>query len=78
MNVRDRQPGIIGEAGKNLGAPPTPSEPGISKRQIAGACDRSIHAHFSVDLDAVWSMIEPDLPSLSADARRLQRHEPRL
>ena len=78
MNDRDRQLRILDEAGKNLGAPPTPSEPGISKRQIAGACDRSIHAHFSVDLDAVWSMIEPDLPSLSADARRLQRHEPRL
>ena len=78
MNDRDRQLRIIDEAGKNLGAPLTPSEPGIPWRQIAGARVRSILAYFSVDLDAVWSMIEQDLPSLGADVQRLLRHQPGL
>jgi uncharacterized protein with HEPN domain len=42
-------------------------------RQIAGARDRLIHAYFSVDLDAVWSMIEQDLPALRANAQRILR-----
>ena len=32
---------------------------------------RLIHAYFSVDLDAVWAMIEQDLPTLKTHARRI-------
>jgi len=31
---------------------------------IGGTRDRLIHAYFRVDLDAVWSMVEQDLPAL--------------
>jgi uncharacterized protein with HEPN domain len=66
-----RQLEIIGEAVKNLGKALTTSEPAVPWRQIAGARDRLIHAYFSVDLDAVWSMVEQDLPVLRAEVRRI-------
>ena len=59
-----RQLEIIGEAVKNLSKTLTTNQPLVPWRQIAGTRDRLIHAYFSVDLDAVWSMIEQDLPSL--------------
>jgi len=66
-----RQLEIMGEAVKNLSATLTASESAVPWRQIAGTRDRLIHAYFSVDLDAVWSMIEQDLPALKAHARRI-------
>jgi uncharacterized protein with HEPN domain len=33
--------------------------------------DRLIHAYLNVDLDAVWSMVEQDLPSLKTQAGRI-------
>lgn len=66
-----RQLEIIGEAVKPLSPALTLSEPAIPWRQIAGARDRLIHAYFSVDLDAVWSMVEQDLPALRANVQRI-------
>jgi len=40
-------------------------------RLIAGTRDRLIHAYFSVDLDAVWSMVEQDLPALRNHAQAI-------
>lgn len=69
-----RQLEIIGEAVKNLSAQLTATETAIPWRQIAGARDRLIHAYFSVDLDAVWSMIEQDLPTLRVQVKELVEH----
>ena len=66
-----RQLEIIGEAVKNLSSALTQSEPAIPWRQIAGVRDRLIHAYFSVDLAAVWSMVEQDLPALRANVQRI-------
>lgn len=66
-----RQLEIIGEAVKNLSSELKASEPGVPWRQIAGTRDRLIHAYFSVDLDAVWAMVERDIPALYADVGRL-------
>lgn len=66
-----RQLEIIGEAVKNLSAELTGSEPGVPWRSIAGTRDRLIHAYFSVNLDAVWAMVEQDLPTLRRDVARL-------
>jgi uncharacterized protein with HEPN domain len=66
-----RQIEIIGEAVKNLSAELVASEAEVPWRQIAGTRDRLIHAYFKVDLDAVWAMVEQDLPSLKAIARRM-------
>lgn len=69
-----RQLEIIGEAVKNLSAQLTATETAIPWRQIAGARDRLIHVYFSVDLDAVWSMIEQDLPTLRVQVKKLVEH----
>jgi uncharacterized protein with HEPN domain len=66
-----RQIEIIGEAVKNLGAELLASESGVPWRQIAGTRDRLIHAYFKVDLDAVWAMVNKDLPVLRDNVRRM-------
>lgn len=67
-----RQLEIIGEAVKNLSATLTANEPVVPWRLIAGTRDRLIHAYFSVNLDAVWSMVEQDLPALLENVRRIR------
>jgi uncharacterized protein with HEPN domain len=66
---------IIGEAVKRLSAELTAAEPGIPWRLIAGARDRLIHGYFSVDLDAVWAMVEQDLPPLEARLQRILKQQ---
>lgn len=66
-----RQLEIIGEAVNNLSVPLTDGEPSVPWRQIAGARNRLINAYFSVDLAAVWTMVEQDLPHLQADVERI-------
>lgn len=64
-----RELAIIGEAVKGLSPALVASEPAVPWRAIAGVRDRLIHAYFSVDLDAVWSMVEQDLPALRANVQ---------
>jgi uncharacterized protein with HEPN domain len=64
-----RQLEIIGEAVKNPSSTLTARESAVPWRQIAGTRDRLIHANFSVDIDAVWAMIEQDLPALKVQVR---------
>ncbi len=66
-----RQLEIIGEAVKNLSATLIETESTVPWRQIAGTRDRLIHAYFRVDLGAVWSMIETDLPELRARVQKI-------
>ena len=66
-----RQLEIIGEAVKNLSPALTAGEPVVPCRLIAGARDRLIHAYFSVNLDAVWSTVEKDLPALRTNVQRM-------
>ena len=40
-------------------------------RLIAGARDRLIHGYFKVDLEAVWAMVEKDLPGLRSNVQRI-------
>lgn len=56
---------------KNLSAELVASETAVPWRLIAGTRDRLIHGYFKVDLDAVWSMVEQDLPPLKENARRI-------
>ena len=66
-----RQLEIIGEAVKNLSKALTIGATNVPWRQIAGTRDRLIHAYFSVDLDAVWSMVVQDLPELRANVQQI-------
>ncbi len=67
-----RQLEVIGEAVKNLSADLIALESGVPWRQIAGTRDRLIHAYFKVDIEAVWAMVEQDLPALRIDVQRIQ------
>jgi uncharacterized protein with HEPN domain len=67
-----RQIEIVGEAVKNLSAELVAQETDVPWRLIAGTRDRLIHKYFRVDLDAVWSMVEQDLPTLKKHVRRLR------
>ena len=66
-----RQLEIVGEAVKQLSAELKASAPDVPWRQIAGARDRLIHGYFQVDFDAVWVMVEVDLPALETRVMRL-------
>lgn len=66
-----RQVEVIGEAVKNLSADLVAKETGIPWRLIAGTRDRLIHGYFKVDLDAVWAMVEQDLPPLKETTQRM-------
>jgi uncharacterized protein with HEPN domain len=67
-----RQLEVIGEAVKNLSSNLIAQESGVPWRQIAGTRDRLIHAYFKVDIEAVWAMVEQDLPALRIDVQRIQ------
>ena len=67
-----RQLEIVGEAAKNLSVELTQREAGVPWKQIAGARDRLIHGYFRVDLNAVWVMVERDLPTLRDNIRRIR------
>ena len=71
-----RQLEVIGEAVKNLSPDLTRREPAVPWRLIAGTRDRLIHAYFQVDRDAVWSMVEQDLPPLRVQVERLLADPP--
>jgi uncharacterized protein with HEPN domain len=66
-----RQLEIIGEAVKKLSSELTSSAPAVPWRLIAGTRDRLIHAYFNVNLDAVWAMVEQDLPHLRRNVEHL-------
>ena len=71
-----RQLEIIGEAVKRLSPELTAVETAVPWRLIAGARDRLIHGYFKVDLDAVWAMVEKDLPALRSNVERIAATRP--
>jgi uncharacterized protein with HEPN domain len=71
-----RQLEIIGEAVKRLSQELTQAETAVPWRSIAGARDRLIHGYFSVDVDAVWTMVDQDLPTLRAQVQRITAQSP--
>lgn len=68
-----RQLEIIGEAVKRLSSETVAARPSVPWRAIAGTRDRLIHGYFTVDLDAVWAMVETDLAPLRGEVDLLLR-----
>nr|WP_220681158.1 DUF86 domain-containing protein [Methanofollis formosanus] len=55
---------IIGEAVKQVSEKVKEKRPDVPWRAIAGLRDILIHRYMGVDLDAVWDVVEQDLPAL--------------
>jgi len=66
---------IIGEAVKNISSEYRTNYPYIPWREIAGTRDILIHAYFSVDLPAVWDMVDKDLPDLKQKLKDILNKE---
>ena len=66
-----RQIEIIGEATKNLSGNIKEKHPKIPWADIAGMRDKLIHHYFGVNIEAVWSTIEKDMPFLKEQIHKL-------
>ncbi len=66
---------IIGEATKRLGEEFKSRNPAIPWRSIAGFRDVLIHDYMGVDLNAVWQIIEKQIPSLKKVIRESLERE---
>ncbi|MFY9194608.1 MAG: DUF86 domain-containing protein [Methanoculleus sp.] len=55
---------IIGEAVKQIPGSLKEKRPDIPWRRVAGLRDVLIHQYMSVDLEAVWAIVEEELPKL--------------
>lgn len=61
---------IIGEAVKNLSDEIKDKYQSIPWRDIADMRNKLIHEYFGVDLEAVWEVIEKDLPVLKKEIEK--------
>jgi uncharacterized protein with HEPN domain len=62
---------IIGEAVKNLPKDFKDDNKDIPWKDIIGTRDIMIHKYFGIDLEAVWDIIEKDLPDLKRKLKKL-------
>jgi uncharacterized protein with HEPN domain len=68
-----RQLEIIGEATKNLSLEIRNKAAHIPWKDMAGMRDVLIRQYFGVDLVAVWTTVEQDLPFLEQEIRELHK-----
>lgn len=67
--VRNLQ--TIAESTQRLSEDLRATEPEIPWRAIAGFRNVLVHDYFGIDIEAVWSVVEQDLPSLAAAVERM-------
>ena len=68
--VRNLQ--TIAESTQRLTGTLRATEPEIPWRAIAGFRNVLVHDYFGIDVEAVWSVVEQDLPSLAAAVERME------
>lgn len=66
-----RQLEIIGEATKRLSPSLRENTPEIPWRRICGLRDVLIHNYMGVDIEAVWSIVEVNIPPLKVTVEAL-------
>ena len=67
--VRNLQ--TIAESTQRLSETLRATEPEIPWRAIAGFRNVLVHDYFGIDLEAVWSVVDQDLPLLAAAVERM-------
>ena len=73
QNAIIREIKIIGQAVKNIPINIKNEHKEIEWRKIAGMRDIIIHGYFRVDLNAVWNVIEKDIPILKKQIEKLKQ-----
>jgi uncharacterized protein with HEPN domain len=64
---------IIGEAVRGISSEFRTATPGIPWSDIIGMRNVLIHHYFGIDRDAVWNVVEHDLPALKSQLQSLVR-----
>ena len=67
--VRNLQ--TLTESSQRLSAGAKGAEPGIPWRELSGFRNVLVHGYLGVDLQAVWAVVEQDLPLLDAALERM-------
>jgi len=57
---------VIGEACRGLSAPFKAAPPEVPWSDIVGMRNILVHRYFGIDRNAVWAVVERDLPDLKA------------
>lgn len=64
------------ESSQRLSAEAKATEPQIPWRELAGFRNVIVHGYLGVDLEAVWLVVEGDLPALAEAVRRMVKRVP--
>ena len=66
---------VLGEAAAQLSEEFRAKHPDIPWRAISSMRNAVVHAYFRVDLDAVWTVVQNDLPSLKQRIQAILEEE---
>lgn len=61
----------LAESSQRLSPDLKATEPAMPWRELAGFRNVIVHGYLGVDLEAVWLVIEQDLPAVAAAVRRM-------
>ena len=72
--VRDLQ--TLAESSQRLTDAIKASEPDVPWRAISGFRNILVHDYLAIDVDAVWLVVDQELPRLHAALQRMQKRSP--
>ena len=67
---------IIGEASRAISADFRAQHPEVPWTEIVGMRNILVHHYFGIDLNAVWSVVERDLPDLKRAIAAMLKEQP--